>query len=481
MDHLKNITVEDEAPRVVSPFSCDVMSINGSGSSLRNPSLYIQAKASHTFRGQKFDKAKPATKFKNDLFKAQSLKALLASGCAIITSFAVSNNALAQDDIDLKVTGKVSTAIGIDDQGDFAGDVNAQVKVKGSKILDNGLEVGAVVEARYDEDQPRRGFGAGRLTGLLNGGPRGVGPLSGDVFVQGAYGYARGGFGKVVVGRDKGVARQLSVTAPTIFDAINLNDYQSDLSGLNDIHTVNDFSGYATKISYLPPANLLGGVVGGLQLGVSYSPKLSECGEDLCGPQDDRFNISEASLLTESSRWEDVLEGAFFYQKGLDFGSDGQKDITVGFGASVVTASENTAIPGVATFFDDYQAYSLGLNVAFRGLTLGGSVKSTNAGIRLPDEQDDDYFAFDAGVTYKTGDWAFLLGYGKSEANLVGATINEPTLARDTQTAQAGVTYFLGRGITIGAAAQYIEAKDNASSIRQEDSVTAVIETGIRF
>ncbi|MEO0320222.1 MAG: porin, partial [Pseudomonadota bacterium] len=102
----------------------------------------------------------------------------------------------------------------------------------------------------------------------------------------------------------------------------------------------------------------------------------------------------------------------------------------------------------------------------------------------LTENNDDDYFAFDAGVTYKTGDWGFMLGYGKSEANLIGPTRNpvtDPLLFQDTQSAQAGVTYFLGRGITIGAAAQYVDSKKPTVIGGPEDAVTAVIETGIRF
>lgn len=413
-------------------------------------------------------------------------------GCSCLSVFLGASGAFAQEQqadekdasaqpspIKVEVSGKASAVVGAVEGAGAEGDVNAEVEVKASTILDNGLELGAVVGGRYDEDQPRQGFSAGRLSGLLSGGARGVGPLSGDAFVQGAYGYARGGFGQVIVGRDKGVARQFAVTAPTIFDAVNVNDWTTDLTGLNDIHTVNDFSGYATKISYLPPANLLGGVVGGLQLGVSYSPRLSECSEELCAPQSGRGLLSESGFLSEESRWENVLEGAFFYQKGLDFGADGQKDLFLGFGASVVTANEDTG--AAVGFFEDYQAYSLGLNIAYRGLTLGGSIKSTNGGIRLPDTEDDEYFAFDAGITYKTGDWGFMFGYGQSEANIIGPALSDPSIFRDTQTAQAGVTYFIGRGITIGAAAQYVDSKKSETIGGQEDSVAAMLETGIRF
>ena len=423
-----------------------------------------------------------------------SLHGVSAMAVAAAMLFGVANTAHAQEEdskpatpkltdaVKLELSGKATAIVGVVEGGDARGDFDAQVELKASTVLENGLELGAVIQGRYDEDQPGQLFSAGRRSGFLTGGPRGLGPLDGNTFVQGAFGYARGGFGKVVLGRDQGVARQFAVTAPTIFESININDWRTDLTGLNDIHTINDFSGYSTKISYLPPANLLGGVVGGLQLGVSYAPQLTDCGETLCAPQDSRLLLPDTALLNETSRWENVLEGAFFYQKGLDFGSDGQKDVFVGFGASVVTAEEdtNTALG----LFDDYQSYSLGLNVAFRGLTLGGSVKSTNGGLLLNDISEDEYFAFDAGVTYKTGDWGFMLGYGKSESNLIGPTrvdSNDTSLFRDTQSAQAGVTYFLGRGITIGAAAQYVDSKTPSVIGGPEDAVTAVIETGIRF
>ncbi|MEL6362479.1 MAG: porin [Pseudomonadota bacterium] len=422
-------------------------------------------------------------------YRVVGIRALITS-CALILvalpanaqSDADQSSSPLSDAVKVELSGKASAVVGAVEGGEARGDIDAEVELKASTILDNGLELGAVIQGRYDEDQPGQLFSAGRRSGFLFGGARGLGPLSGDAFVQGAFGYARGGFGKVVVGRDQGVARQFAVTAPSIFQSVNVNNWRTDLSGLNDIHTINDFSGYATKISYLPPANFLGGIVGGLQLGVSYAPQLAECGDDLCAPQDERLLLSTDPLFTTNSRWENVLEGAFFYQKGLDFGSDGQKDLFIGFGASVVTAEEDTNLgPAV---FDDYQSYSLGLNLAFRGLTLGGSFKTSNGGILLTENNDDDYFAFDAGVTYKTGDWGFMLGYGKSEANLIGPTRNpvtDPLLFQDTQSAQAGVTYFLGRGITIGAAAQYVDSKKPTVIGGPEDAVTAVIETGIRF
>ena len=406
------------------------------------------------------------------------LKTALMSACAaVITAGA----AYAVEPVEFEVSGSAAFVGGVS-QGEAAGDVDADVEVKGSTFLDNGIELGGVINARLDGQQPSSTFGGGRYTSLLIGGPRGIAPLTSDAFLQGAYAYARGGFGQVIVGRDQGVARTLAVTSPTIFKSLNVNDWRTDLSGINDVHTVNDFTGHATKLSYLPPANFLGGVVGGLQLGVSYSPSLSNCGDRLCAPESSIVLSPDGTLLTETSSWEDAVEAALYYQTGFNVGRSSER-LLLGVGASYVTADEDaqTALP----IFDDYEAYSVGLNLAYRGITIGGSVKTTNAGLAATAAGDDGYLAFDAGVTCRTGeesgDVAVMLGFGQSEANVVSVNPFNPVLFRDTQTTQVGVSYVLSRGISIGAAAQYVESRGPAQIGGDEEATTVVIESSIKF
>ena len=412
-----------------------------------------------------------------------SAAAMIASAAFAVSAVLAGNSAYAADPVEFEVNGEISAVVGGvdrdgDDAVDLTGDVNALITAQGSTLLDNGVEIGAVLEARLDADQPRQIFAGGRFSSLLIGGPRGIAPLDSDAYLQGAYAYARGGFGQVIVGRDHGAARALAVTSPTIFRAVNVNDWQTDLTGLNDVHTVNDFTGYATKFTYMPPANLLGGVLGGLQLGVSYSPALQTCGDRLCAPESGFLITPDGAMLTESARWDDAFEAALYYQKGIGLGSD---RLFLGVGASYVSANEDAIASSLV--YDDYEAYSVGLNLAYRGVTLGGSVKTTNAG--LASLEDDGYLAFDAGVTFRTGeesgDWAFMLGYGQSEAIAIGPNPLDPTLFLDTQTAQAGVSYVLGRGITIGAAAQYVESEKSEVVGGPEEAATLVIESSIKF
>lgn len=399
---------------------------------------------------------------------------LLGTSAAVITAGA----AYAADPIQIDVKGEASAVAGLVD-GAAKGDVNAHLSVKGSTILNNGVEVGAGLSARLDGQQPHQLFGGGRYSGLLIGGPRGIAPTRSDAYLEGAYAYARGSFGQLIVGREQGAARMLAVSSPTIFTSVNVSNWQTDLSGLNDIHTLNDFTGYSTKLTYMPPANFLGGVLGGLQVGVSYSPSLRDCGDFICASEGGLLISPEGVMLTSESHWDDALEAALYYEKGIKV-SDNDR-LYLGVGASFVTADEATLAP--SDLFDNYEAYSIGLNLAFRGITLGGSVKSTNAG--LASFENDGYLAFDAGLTFSTGeeegDVAFMVGVGQSEANSVGANPLNPALYRDTRSAQAGVSYVLGRGITVGAAAQYVESKKPVAVGGPEEAATVVIESSIKF
>lgn len=404
--------------------------------------------------------------------------ALLCACAAFAIAGASASPALAADPVEFDVSGEASGVVGVSDE-QVKGDLDAEIRVRASTVFSSGIEVGALVEGRLDGQMPNQYFAAGRYTGLLAGGPRGIAPKDSDAYLQAAYAYARGGFGEVILGRDHGVARTLAVTAPTIFRAINVNDWRTDLSGLNDVHTVNDFTGYSTKISYLPPANFLGGVLGGLRLGVSYSPQLADCGKGLCAPAS-RFVLAPSALgIGGESSWTDAIEGAFYYQK--EFRVSARDGLLFGLGGSYVTATGETLAAGATV--GDYEAVSLGLNLGFRGITVGGSVKTTNAGLAAT--PDEGYLAFDAGVTYRTGedtgDWGIMLGYGRSESDFIGPSIVSPMIFQDTQTAQAGVTYFVAPGITVGAAAQYVEANRPAVAGGAEEATTVVIESSIKF
>lgn len=270
---------------------------------------------------------------------------------------------------------------------------------------------------------------------------------------------ARSAAGDVVVTR--------SVVGPAPFRAITVDDWRQDFDGAAP-------GVYATSVAFAPAGKTLSG----LQVGLAYSPSLRQCADGLCAPGAGLTLAPDGRLVTETPRFDDVVEASLFYQKRLS--SDG---FLLGVGARYVEAAESAQ--RVSPLIGGYQAYSLGVNLGYRGVTIGGSVKSSNAGLAATGD-NDDYLAFDAGITFRSGeergDWGFMLGYGQSEANVIGPNPVNPTLFRDTQRAQAGVTYFIGRGVTIGAAAQYTEAdKAAAAAGEPAEATTFVFESSIRF
>ena len=416
------------------------------------------------------------------------------AACALLLGAAAfaQGGASAQDGV-LDLSGELSVAAGLAD-GAAAGDADALIRAEGTTILKSGLELGAGTALRLDGQRPHQTYAGGRYSSLLSGGTRGVGPQDGDLFLEGAYLFARGGLGSVYLGRDDGVASRLAVTSPSIFRSVRISDWRTDLTGLNDVHTVNDFSGTATKVTYMPPTGLFGGVIGQFQVGLSYAPRLADCGADACAPEEGYVALVSqggvpVAVPAAQQGWRDVVEAALYYQNDIDVDGDA---LNVGLGASFVRAEEDGPRPedGPSNVFglDDYRAYAFGVNLNYGPLTVGGSVKSTNAGLASA-EQGEDYLAFDAGVTYEAGDWNFMLGYGAADAErdarlLVGPQTAAPlpyALDRRTQTAQAGVSKVLGQGVRLGVAAQFVDSDKPDPLGGKEDAAAIVLESSIRF
>lgn len=412
---------------------------------------------------------------------------LMGGGLMALCASLTLSTAHAQDPKPIDITGKIVMVPGIVD-GNTEFDADAELRAKASTVLENGIELGGGASVRADADDPSERYAGGRYSSPLSGGDRGVGDDAADIYLEGVYLFARGGFGSVHVGRDAGVASRLAVTSPTIFESIGVNDWRSDLTGLNDVHTVNDFSGMSPKVTYMPPAGLLGGIVGQVQLGLSYAPELEACGDDGCAPVAGFAYGDNSAQVAAGQSWQDVVETAVYYQNGFDVGED---PLRIGVSASYMRARDNNASTVLSEvlqpLFDDYKAYAFGLNLAYRNVTVGGSVKSTNTG--LDKDRDEDYLAFDAGITFEAGEWNFMVGYGAADAErdaslLLNPTLDSPLplrLDRQTQTAQAGISYVFDHGVTLGAAAQFVDSEKDVAVGGPEEAAVIVLESSFKF
>ncbi len=227
-------------------------------------------------------------------------KLLLSSAVAVLALSAAP--AFAQDDSTLKLNlgGHFKGYVNYTDQdqdlivGETAGtndfDILRQTEVHfgGETTLDNGLTVGAQIEAVAD---------------------------GGESFdLDESYVYMAGTWGRVNLGDEDGAAYLLQVAAPSGDDNIDgirqfINPINFGTAGGLDtfydggIDYANDIAGNADKITYLTP------VFSGFQAGVSYTPNLDP--DDLASRGANGNSLNDADTI--DNIWEAALryEGSF--------------------------------------------------------------------------------------------------------------------------------------------------------------------------
>lgn len=242
--------------------------------------------------------------------------------------------------------------------------------------------------------------------------------------------------------------RRVSAVTPDVFAAVGVTNWNAELSTLNTVDT-QLVQPIVQRLQYAPTRQMT--KFGAFEMGVSYVPEMTACRDVVC-PQI-MANVPTTSLpdmvMENIATWENVLETSVAYSKAIPVGDN---DIRVGVAASYLKAGEDAQ--GIDTKIDEIRSVGVGVNVAYGGLTVEGSLKNTTSdfdGVAI----DESYLAYDAGLTYETGSWGFLLGIGGNAGAEEQNQFN-PDYYRETRSAQAGVSYMLGHGITIGAAAQFV-------------------------
>ena len=276
-----------------------------------------------------------------------------------------------------------------------------------NRILDNGLEIGAVGRFELQHDNPHRaGFGGvtGGDFGLGQGAFSGLAAATGyeQVGTRGqleqAYIYAEGGYGEVRLGRDKGVAARFYEGAPSIFLKASTANPVLDPSGRAYVRTDNDLTGPALKVSYASPRIL------GVRAGLSYTPTADVRGLDrdperrVAGnPQVSVDSAAEAAInVSRRLRESGVrVRGALAYSRA-DVSSALRPDI-----------------------YGTVETWSAGASAEFETITLGASVLGSNNGL---DSGAGDYSAWTIGATKQAFSMVFGVDYGEATDDLTGLT-----------------------------------------------------------
>ncbi|SOC17356.1 porin [Thalassospira xiamenensis] len=166
-------------------------------------------------------------------------KILVASSALVAVAFA--GQAQASEKIKLSVGGYMEQWMGVADQ-DSGESVNAfqsdtEIHFKGSTTLDNGIEVGAVVELEGETS---------------------------DDQVDEEYLYINGGFGQVKLGKEDGAADDMGITAPSV-GPVGVND--GDLTNWVSAYLPDTVpsTGDHKRVTYYTPS------LSGFRAGVSYA------------------------------------------------------------------------------------------------------------------------------------------------------------------------------------------------------------------
>lgn len=299
---------------------------------------------------------------------------------------------------------------------------NGEIHFKGKAMLDNGTEIGLNIqlEAERSSDQ-----------------------------IDEHYVYAKGDWGKLIVGAENGVAHLGEVTAPgfvaglkmhnnSLTDAVIEKAYDAAL-GANTIEDANmstkieHISSDANKVSYFTPR------LNGLQLGVSFAPN----NDDADGGES---NFEEIEAGTQ----EDIIEFSVNYKMRMMNGTR----VKLGY-----TQVEGSTVGGGV----DPESYGYGAQIAYDNYVFGvNQTTYENLGAIAADTGyagSTEIETTNIAVAYKIGATKFGIGFTDSEETLVtGGKV-------DYEELMIGGSTKLADGVSVGYYYQDTEAtRGNASA-----------------
>lgn len=357
----------------------------------------------------------------------------------------------------------------------------SKIFFKGETTLDNGLVVGAFVDATVDNND--------------------------NFTIDESYAYFSGAWGRLNAGAENGAAYLLQVSAPSAdsnidgvrqhiqgvnYDLTSFSAYRStvtagdtlvDVAGgasgdvialttstggvhLSDLFTFDyddDVSERANKLTYLTP------VFSGLQAGVSYAPE-----NDNNGNRDKGTGVNADN---QAGDYGDTYEIALRYAgefEGLGFSLGG------GFTHSELEANQDIAYidaDGDATqdagevviSRDDRQSWNVGLDLDIAAFGLGVAYVEDDLGTNGMSDRD----TLVVGADYTNGPWKLGVSYYNQDQELFG------TDEIETDRYTGGVIYTYGPGMTFRGSISYIDHE--AATFADTEATSVLLGTQINF
>ncbi|MGC2854787.1 porin [Novispirillum sp. DQ9] len=361
------------------------------------------------------------------------MKKLLIGTSALVAAGLVAGAAHAADPIKLNIGGFAGTWVAYADQDEgFLGttettavDVkgDAEVIFTGSTTLDNGLKVSFKSEM---EAGGRDKNAAGATNDAID---------EYNISVAGS-------FGTVMMGADDTALAAIAVTSPRVGGRLYGGAFSEgdNVIGANVLApggiaapnaTFVNTGGDSESISYISPS------FAGFTVGATYMPD--------AGQVDDNFIQPNGLNTTDAYGVGAAYNGEF---SGVG--------IKVAGGWLTGDVSNQTAV-AVSTI-DDYNEYQFGANLSYAGFTFGG-------GMRFIDQDfvggtEADAFAWDLGLSYKTGPYGVSLAYFDSVAANALAGIDEDR----RQVWELNGEYTMGPGVALVGGLAHVSFENGVAS-----------------
>ncbi|WP_297024826.1 porin [Thalassospira sp.] len=327
------------------------------------------------------------------------MKKILFATSAIV-AVAAAGSAQASEPIQLSVGGFMNQWIGFADEDNTgaggrknAFQSNTEIHFTGSTTLDNGIEVGAVVELE--------------------------GETSSDQIDE-QYLYINGGFGRLELGKNDSAADSMQLAAPAV-GPVGVND--GDLSIWVDSYLIDTSSraGDQNRATYYTPS------ISGFRAGVSFADDSGRNGS---------FDT-------------DVISGSSIGGYHDDTAGDGDNIASVGLEYSGDFNGVSLGVSAMGENWAEGNLYGGGVNVGIANFTIGGSYSHTEDDYGRNERQSarvSDTDQFDLGVSYAMDAAAVSLTYGYADYG-DGSTSGGRTGAGELNQVDLGLSYTLGAGI----------------------------------
>jgi hypothetical protein len=378
------------------------------------------------------------------------MKKLLLSTAAIAGMAMIANPAAAQVKLELggyfKGYGayvdqdEPSTTASGDEVNGFDIIRDTEVHFGGETTLDNGLTVGAHIEAQAD---------------------------GGDAFgVDESYVYFAGGWGRVNFGAEDGAGYLLQVAAPSAdsnidgirqyvqpvnYTVLALASGASPAAGTVTAGGIDydmDQSAKSDKFTYLSP------IMNGFQAGVSFSPD-TDAAASLAGIGTDEVEDGTGA----------TYEGAVRYE-----GQFNNVGVILGAGYAHSENERETTIPAVS---QDRKAWNVGADFDIGPFGVGVAYREDDGGTNSSATVDEEETLV-IGVDYTTG--PFVLGASYYDQNNTFTVKND-----DLQRYSGGVTYTYGPGMTFRGSIGHIQHEDSTAANPDADATYVTLGTQINF